>query len=226
MKCTICIAGLAAVTIAATASADEWIAEDTPDWRGSEGSAYYLWDTFTSADGTTGGPNFPDNEAWPSGDALLFNFGAGAIISGEGNIYGFGGPLNIHTYVYTQSDAQAVTVNLATLGSELDYDSMMLAWTDGIEGGESGVAFGGPSINYWEEVDFGQGVGALVNVSWTWDLSGVEADIRELAVIVQGTEAHMSLDMVGVDVLSAIPAPGALALLTLMGLGSRRRRSN
>lgn len=213
---------LAAATCAA-ASADEWISESVPSWRGTEGSSYYLWDTFTSASAETG-PNFPNNEPFPSGEAMLFNFAEGAYISGTGNIYGFGGPLNIHTYAYTQADALAVTFNVATLGSEINYGSMMLAWTDGIEGGDSGVLFATESMNYWEEVDFGSGVGARVNVSWSWDLSGIDADVRELAVIFGGTGPHMSLDMVGLDVLTAVPAPGALALLGMAGIAGRHRR--
>jgi len=215
---------LLAAATCAVASADEWISEDIPSWRGSEGSSYYLWDTFTSANGAVDGPNFPNNEPFPSGNAMLFNFADGAVISGTGNIYGFGGPLNIHTYAYTQADALAATFNVATLGSEINYASMMLAWTNGIEGGESGVLFATESVNYWEEIDFGNGVGALVNVSWSWDLSGIDADVRELAVIFGGTGSHMSLDMVGLDVLTAVPASGALALLGMAGIAGRRRR--
>jgi hypothetical protein len=229
MKNQLCIAAIASITaLTSAAAADEWISEDAPSWRNTDGSSYYLWDTFTSANGYVDGPNFPNNEAWPSGEALLFNFTDNAVISGPGNIYGFGGALNIHTYAYTQADALAATINIATLGSEISYGSMMLAWTDGIEGGASGVLFGGPSINHWEEVDFGTGVGAEVNVSWNWDLSGIDADVRELAIIFSGTGPHMSLDMVGLDVLTAVPAPGALALLGLCGCvqrGRRRRRA-
>ena len=80
--------------------------EDVPTWRGDAGTAYYNWEDFTAADGYVDGPNFPTNEAFPSGNAMLFNFGSGAIISGDNNIYGFGGPLEIHTYAYTQADCR------------------------------------------------------------------------------------------------------------------------
>ena len=214
----ITFASLGAIALASAGAAD-YIVEDVPSWRGADGSAHYEWLNFSSADGS---PNFLTNEMWPSGNALLFNFSQGAIVSGEGNIYGFGGPLNVHTYVYTDADATNVVFNVATLGSEIDYGTMMLAW-NGADG-ESGMLFGGPSINYWEEVDFGQGTGSLVNASWTWDLSGIDADVRELGIIFQGTGAHMSLDAVSVDVLTAVPAPGAIALLGLAGMAGRRRR--
>jgi hypothetical protein len=218
-----CLALLGAATVAASASAGSWTVEDVPTWRGDAGSAYYLWDTFTSANAADG-PNFPNNEPFPSGNAMLFNFSEGAVVSGEGNIYGFGGPLNVHTYAYTAADALGVAININTAGSEINYAGVMLVWNDGIAGGASGMLMGDASINYWEEVDFGQGVGAIVNVSYNWDLSGIDADIRELGVIFAGTGPHMSLDMVGLDVLTVVPAPGVLALLGLAGVARRRRR--
>jgi len=224
MNHQLCIACASITLLATIASGDEWISEDIPTWRGTESSSYYLWDTFTSANGTVEGPNFPNNEPFPSGEAMLFNFADGAFISGTGNIYGYSAPLNIHTYAYTQADAVAATINVATLGSEINYASMMLAWTDGIEGGAEGVLFAEASMNHWEEVDFGTGVGARVNVSWGWDLSGIDADVREIAIIFSGTAEHMSLDIVGLDILTAVPAPGTLALLALSGICGRRRR--
>ncbi|MCH2136535.1 MAG: hypothetical protein MK101_08130 [Phycisphaerales bacterium] len=217
-----CAAAAAIAMIAGSAAADVWIAEEAPAWRGDEGAAHYLWESFTSASAADG-PNFPTNEAWPSGDALLFNFADGAFVSGEGNIYGFGGPLNIHTYLYADADVQEVVLNVSTLGSEIDYSSLMLAWTTG-DGGNEGMLFGEVSMNYWEEIDFGQGVGALVNASWSFDLSSIADDVREIGLIFQGSGAHMSLDAVGVDILTAVPAPGVLSLAALAGLAFRRRR--
>ena len=87
-----CFVGTAALLLIGTPVLAGFIAEDIPDWRGDANTAWYEWESFTSASGNTG-PNFPTNEAFPSGQALLFNFGEGAMISGEQNIYGFGGPL-------------------------------------------------------------------------------------------------------------------------------------
>jgi len=199
-----------------------FIAEDVPAWRGDANAAYYNWEDFTAADGFVDGPNFPTNEAFPSGNAMLFNFGSGAIISGDNNIYGFGGPLEIHTYAYTEADADQVVINISVAGSEMLYDAVGLFWVgaDGTEGYMPGMSY---SMNYYEEADFGGFTGAYVNVSYAFDLSSVGADVRELGIMFNGSAAHMSLDAVSLDILT-VPAPGALALLGVAALGRRRRR--
>jgi hypothetical protein len=108
-------------------------------------------------------------------------------------------------------------------GTELLYDQVMLVWTDGLDGGEEGFLMADVSINYWEEVDFGGGVGRIANISYVFDLSTITADIREIGVLFQTAGAHSSLDAMALD-LQTVPAPGALVMLALAGLRSRRRR--
>ena len=213
----------AAACFCSTATAG-FISEDVPSWRGEANTAYYNWENFSSAGAATG-PNMPGNEPFPSGNALLFNFGEGALISGDNNIYGFGGPLNIHTYGYTQSDAQQAVFNFSTAGSLIDYSSAMLVWNDGVDGGESGMVLATVSVNYSEEADFGGFIGYFLNVSWSFDLSGIDADIRQIGMIWQSEAAHTSLDAAAMDIqFAAVPAPGVLALLGLAGVAGRRRR--
>ncbi len=211
-----------AVCVMAGSAAGGFVVEDVPEWRGDAGTAHYAWESFSSAGAATG-PNFPTNEAFPSGQALLFNFSDGALISGDGNIYGFGGPLNLHAYGYTAADADRVVANISMHGTEMLYDQVMLAWTDGIEGGAEGMLFATVSINYWEEVDFGGGIGAIANVSYEWDLSGISADVREIGVLFQTSGAHSSLDAVSLDI-ATIPAPGVLGVMMLGAVVPRRRR--
>jgi len=218
MNRAMCIAFILASAAPAAAS---FVTEDVPAWRGADGTAWYEWESFTSASSETG-PNFPTSEASPSGQALLFNFGEGATVSGDGNIYGFGGALNVHAYAYTTTDAKYVVANLSVHGTELLYDQVMLAWTDGIEGGASGMLSAAASINYWEEVDFGGGIGAIANVSYAWDLSGISSDVREIGVLAMTGGPHSSRDAVVLDV-STIPAPPALAVLALIAHRRRRR---
>ena len=211
--------------IATGAAEASYVVEDTPTWRGDASTHWYEWESFTSASADTG-PNLPGNEAFPSGDALLFNFGAGAYISGDGNIYGFLGALNIHSYAYTDADVQEVLANVSMHGTEMLYSQVMLAWNDGIDGGAEGFLAGTMSTNHWEEVDYGGGnIGAIANVSWSFDLSGLTADVRQLGLFVQTAGPHSSLDTMSLDIrLASIPAPGGLALLGLAALGGRRRR--
>lgn len=216
------IAALAAMIVASPAVAD-FIVEDVPSWRGDANASFYEWQSFTSASAATG-PNFPTSEAFPSGNAMLFNFSDGAMISGDGNIYGFGGALNIHAYMYASSDVQQVVANISMHGTELLYNQVMLVWTDGIDGGEEGFLMGDVTFNYWEEVDFGGGIGAIANVSYAFDMSSIAADVRDVGVLFQTSGAHSSLDAMTIDMLT-VPAPGVLALLAVAGIGSRRRRS-
>lgn len=212
---------LSLLACASTAMAG-FVNEAVPTWRGDAGAVYYNWEDFTAADGYVDGPNFPTNEAFPSGNAMLFNFGEGAIISGDNNLYGFGGPLNIHTYAYTDADTDQVVINLSLAGSEMLYDAVGLFWVgaDGDEGYMPGASY---SMNYYEEADFGGFTGAYVNVSYAFDLSSAGADIREIGIMFSGSAAHMSLDAVSLDILT-VPAPGGLAVLALAALGRRRRR--
>lgn len=217
------LSSLAVVTLAGTVQAG-FVVEDVPAWRGDANASHYMWEDFTAADGYVDGPNFPNNEAFPSGNAMLFNFGSGALISGDNNIYGFGGPLNIHTYAYTAADVQQTVINFSTAGSEMLYDSVGLFWigADGEEGFLPGID---ASLNHYEEADFGGFTGAFVNISYTFDLSFIGADIREIGIMFQSEAAHMSLDAVSLDILtSPVPAPGALALLAMAGVARRRRR--
>ena len=214
---------LATITVAfaGNAMAGTWTVEDAPDWRGADGADYYHWDDFTAANGYVEGPNMPNNEMFPSGNAMLFNFAEGAIVAGSGNLYAMGGPLNIHTYAYTDADLTAGTLNVASIGTLIDYSSMMLVWDDGIDGGESGMLFGAASVNFSQAIP---NMGDSVNVSWNWDLSGIDADIRTVGLMFESEGPHISLDMVSLDLLTTVPAPGALALLGLAALSSRRRR--
>ncbi|MDG2424204.1 MAG: MYXO-CTERM domain-containing protein [Phycisphaerales bacterium] len=216
------VGGLA-LTVSSIANAG-YVVEDVPTWRGEDNTAHYEWETFASPYGK---PNFANNVP-PTADAMLFNFGEDAIITGAGNIYGYGGALNIHTYGYSDTDIQDVVFNFATMGTEIDYTGAMLAWNDGTEGGESGIIMplSDYNMNYYEEVDFGQGPGAIANVSWSFDLSDISADIREIGLIWSSDTNNISLGTASMDLrFAGIPAPGALALLGLAGLaGGRRRR--
>lgn len=215
--------------IAATPIASAgFVNEAAPDWRGEANTSWYEWESFTSAGGsdpaTWATPNMATSSSG-AGSAFLYNFADGALISGDGNIYGFGGPLNIHTYAYTAADTQDVVVNISMAGSPMDYAGLYLAW-NGADG-ESGLLSADVSFNYMQEADFGGFPGVFANVSYSFDLSAIEADVREIGVIFGGFAPHMSLDALSLDVrTAAIPAPAALALLGIAGVARRRRRRN
>ena len=213
--------------------------EAAPTWRGDANTAYYNWETFTSADGYTDGPNFPGNVPGPpSGDALLFNFGTngppsgpgwpgtGAVIASSGNIYGVSGQLNIHAYGYGNA-IQDVVFNAATFGTQIDFDSVQLALEFAGGGGTQISLAGLGLINYTEDFPAPGppgNVATVDNISWSYDLSGF-SDVSAVGLIFTSDTTNMSLDAFSMDLrFAAIPSPGVLAVFGLAGLAGRRRR--
>jgi MYXO-CTERM domain-containing protein len=224
--------------VTASALAD-FAVEAAPTWRGDANTAYYNWETFTSADGYNDGPNFPGNVPGPpSGDALLFNFGTngppsgpgwpgtGAVIASSGNIYGNAGQLNIHAYGYG-NEIQDVVFNAATFGTQIDFDSVQLA-LEFLGGAQTQISLAELGlVNYTEDFPAPGppgNVATLDNISWSYDLSGY-SDVTGVGLIFTSDTTNMSLDAFSMDLrFAAIPSPGALALFGLAGLAGRRRR--
>ncbi len=185
---------------------------EAPSWQGSAGAQFYSWDSFSSE---YSAPNFNDGGD-PGG--MLFNFAPGAMVTEGGNLYNPAAGLNIHVYGYGPLE-QAV-LNIASMGTEFDYSTVVL----GINNGTDYEYYGYDSLatNYYEEV---AGFGANVSTSFTWDISAYEGTITEWAFIFTGQGPHNVLDAVTVDIFnSEVPAPGAVALLGLGAVVTRRRR--
>ena len=211
MRCKVLCSVILGFIVTAQATAD-LVNPTMPDWRGDTGAAFYGWDSFSSA---FNAPNFND-----SGDAggMLFNFAPGAIITGTGNIYGQNNPLNIHVYGYGPLE-QAV-LNVASMGTEMDYESVSLWVSDG----ENGQYFSYDSFltNSYEEIP---NFGANVSTSYTWDLSSYDGVVAEWAFFVNGTSPHNVLDALSVDIaFGAVPTPSALVLLSIAGVTRKRRK--
>jgi len=198
--------------IVTTQASADLVNPEVPEWRGDTGTAFYGWDSFSSA---FNAPNFND-----SGEAggMLFNFAEGAMITGTGNIYSQQGPLNIHVYGYGPLE-QAV-LNVASMGTEMDYANVSLWVSDGVNG--QLFSYDSFSTNFYEEIP---NFGANVSTSYAWDLSSYEGAITEWAFFVEGTSPHNVLDAVTVDIAyGAVPAPSALVLLSIAGLTRKRRK--
>lgn len=198
------IVAVSAVTGMATA---DLVNPLVPDWRGDAGTYYAGWESFTDA---AGGANAP--EAGSGFD--LYNFGPGAFIAGSGNIYAAGGPLDIHVYSNVEIAASEAVLSFSFLGSPIDTSDVRAfflgQFIDPIEHEQRAVEdFGGFVKETW---------------SFTYDFSNFGGVSSTVAFFFgSGDLANSSLDAVSVDVLS-IPAPGAIALLGVAGLASRRRR--
>lgn len=211
MRCAVSILAIAVTTCVASADLTN---PDVPDWRGDANTSYAQWDSFTSADG---GPNSPT-----AGFGMnLYNFGPGAIIASSGNLYGAGGPLNIHVYPAGAPlfNAQTAVVNVSYLGNPIDVDNMQALVGDA----GSGTYVNASSVDLRDQASGGFG-GATYAL--TFDLSNVALGFQSLSFFFDTAGAsNSSLDAISIDVLgSAVPAPGALALLGLAGVSRRRRR--
>ena len=194
-----------ALAVAGTASAD-LVNPDVPGWRGDAGTMFSQWDTFGNA---VNAPNFPE----AGGGFQLFNFAPGATIASSGNIYNPAGALNIHVYSLGPVAAQEAVLNISWGGTMLDTTDVQ-AFFDGqyvdaysVEQRASTPSPFGGTTDTW---------------AFKFDLSGIQG-VYDLAFFFGNDGAHGSLDAVSVD-LNMVPAPGALALLGLAGVASRRRR--
>jgi MYXO-CTERM domain-containing protein len=210
MRCAVSI--LTVVALTGLASAD-LVNPDVPTWRGDFGASYAEFDTFTQA---FAAPNFADIGG--GGFSLTNNGAPGtATIASSGNIYGFGGPLDISMSSLgpVNTPTQAV-LNISWGGNMLDTGE-----------GDVQALFNGTYYNAVtelrdsEESPFG---GTVDTWAFTFDLTGA-VGFGTLEFFFGNDLANGSLDAVSVDVLaSPIPAPGALALLGLAGVARRRRR--
>ena len=208
---TLAIATVLSITAASTAALDN---PDIPTWRGDANTAFAQWDSFTSANGNANVAE--QGEGWN-----LYNFGSGAVISSSGNIYASGGELNIHVYpaVMPLFAVQQAVVNISFAGNPIDTDNVRALLVDQ----ESGSFVNSSTA---ELVGGGTG-GPFAPVTWafTFDLSALGQGFQGLSFFFGSELTNSSLDAISIDVLgSAIPGPGALALLGVAGIGARRRR--
>ncbi|MEE2973162.1 MAG: hypothetical protein VX672_08550 [Planctomycetota bacterium] len=187
-----------------------------PEWRGDAGTSYYQWDSFTQA---FGAPNFPDNPGPPG--AGLYNFQSGAVIADSGNMYGANG-LNIHIYPMSEDAAPApvsAVLNISTIGTTLSLDTVQGYLGPPMAGGQY-FDYSSSEVRYSEAMG---PMGVMQTVSFTFDFSSWSGGDTTFGFFFKGEMDHISLDAVSLDI-NYVPAPGALALIGLAGLGSRRRR--
>lgn len=212
-----CVAALAsAFSVVPFANAD-FVNPLVPAWRGSAQSDFYGWESFTSS---FGGPNLPNYTGTESG-AALFNFGPGAILTGTGNLYAASGPLFISVYGGLSADAQEVILNLATMGTLLNFSSVRLVLAD--NSGNS-VSLGADSAELRSDAPAPGGQGQIQTNAFSWDLSDLTIDATHFTLEFSSASVNMSLDTVSMDV-RYVPAPGAFALVALAGVtGWRARR--
>jgi len=187
-----------------------------PAFRGQPGSTFSGWENFAVA---LGNPGNQGDLAGSSTSSTLLQLAPGASVLGSGNIYN-GAEKSQFEIRYSQSESISdVVLQVRTLGTELNYDSVRLfAWTDSI----------GVARTELDRLSFGPpppapGSGFGVSSQWTWDLSALDAN--SFAISFDAEDINLSLDSATLDV-RAVPEPGplVLGLVGLVALGLFRRR--
>jgi hypothetical protein len=193
-----------------------------PDYRGQPGTTSGGWERLTVAVGQPG--NAPDLPSTLSGATLVQTL-PGAIATGGGNLYQGAGPAS-YQVSYNPGDAVGlVTFQMRTLGTELDYSSVRLAYDVG-----AGLQYVSPAARIEFERAPSQGFpGFNVTSRWDWNLTGTGATSYRVEMTASGP--HQSLDSAMLDSakVGVVPEPstwalmGAGALLLASRWPSRRR---
>ena len=187
------------------------IGPDSTTWpsdswtRGDQYSTYAAWDVFESATE----PNSPDIDNYDAASATVVETTGMGFVTSGGNIYSFAGATDFEVVMPAAnlgSTADTTFVmQLITLGSEVDYNSVLLSYDEGAQqiAPDSQVELGRTDA----QGGFG---GERVTMLFSWDLAGVspESFLLEFAA----SASSMSLDELILDTLATVadvaPMPG------------------
>ncbi len=162
----------------------------------------YVWESFTDANG---GGNAPAGGG--AGDPSLVVVSGSPIVASSGNLYSFMGTFGMH--IYGAGFVSNPTMRIENLGNPFDTSSFFLMSPD------TPVPVV-PTIT--ETIVEGTPFSTRI-YDLEWNYSGVATFFN-----LETAATSASLDRLALGTLGeTVPAPGALALLGLAGLGRRRR---
>lgn len=161
-----------------------------PPFRGAPDTESGYWETFTVPHNTPG--NLPDQAGATTG-AVFTQMNTNAFLTGSGNIYNLNGVSSFMLMDKTPFTLGTVVLQTRTVGSELDYDSVSLNYSD-TEGSHSLA----PLFRY--ELSRSAGQGFSVSSLWQWDLAGLSVSNFTIAFIASGPS--LSFDSLTLDTAS------------------------
>lgn len=199
------VAALALSTAATHAGTNGFV---VPEFRGTANSEAGYWESFTVPFGAPG--NLANMAGATTGAVLIQDGSSAAFIAGSGNIYDFSTALQTFTLAdSTPFSLGTVVLQVRSLGSEFDYGSFMLRYTDGL-----GAHTLAPLDRI--ELDRGTTLGASVSSLYQWNLSGL--NVSDYSISFAGAAPSVSFDAMTVDTwnqFSPVPEPSTYALLGL-----------
>ncbi len=206
MNKTSTLLGAALAALASTHALADTSKFAVPEYRGLPGANSGGWERLTVGFGQPG--NVPDLPSTLTG-ATLVQTVAGAIATGGGNIYQGAGAAAYQVSYNPGEAVGLVTFQMRTLGTELDYASVRLAYDVG-----AGIQFLAPAGRIELERGPSQGFpGFNVTSRWDWNLTGTGATSYRIEM--SATGPHQSLDSAMLDSakVGVVPEPSTWALL-------------
>ena len=157
-----------------------------PSFRGSTESQAGYWETFSVPFGAPG--NLPDRPGATTA-AVLTQTDTNAFLTGSGNIY------NLSTSSFALADSTPFTLGTVvlqtrTIGSELNYNSALLTYSN-----VSGAHALPPLFRY--ELNRAASQGSSVSSLWQWDLS--ELGVNSYAITFNAGGPSLSFDSMTLD---------------------------
>jgi hypothetical protein len=158
-----------------------------PPFRGQPNTEYGYWENFSVAVGAPG--NAADQPGKTTG-AVITQTNLTAIVAGSGNLYNPGG--NSAFFLTNSAAASTIVLQIRTSGTELDYKSVSLVYSD-----INGSHFLAPLFRYELNRVGVPGQGSSVSSLWQWDLAGL--NIANYEITFNASGSSLSLDSVILD---------------------------
>lgn len=187
---------VAAGSLLASVAAADFTQPAAPAWRGQILTEFGAWNQFSHAVATA---NLPDDPTSSTVDAALVQLDPSAFLV-AGNIYSFSAPLRCALSNSLPGAAAEVWLQVATRGSELDYDAVRLEYVDA-----AGALQSRSFDNRMELARTPIANGVAVETLFSFDLAQPGLAIRSFELRFEAAAASMSLDALILDVRHAAP---------------------